>query len=109
MVSAAVDARWIDFVVVVAMTAVYAYAAYTGWRHVGVIDSRVWKSYLWAFPLLAAMTLSLALLEAATWISERPALDHPEQFPGVFGLLWLSAVSIPGFVCVLCLRAGPLR
>lgn len=33
--------------------AVLSYAAYTGWRHVGVINPLVWKRYRFLFPLLA--------------------------------------------------------
>ena len=101
----AVNARWADFWVVGLMAAAQLYAAYTGWRHVGVIDPRVWHSYLWVFPLLLSIAVVMALATTATWMSQSGnPFDHPEAFLTVVGVLQFAGLAIPGFVCVLLLR-----
>lgn len=105
LVLALVSSQWLDLVVQGAMAATLAFAAYTGWRHVGVIDPRVWRSYLWVFPLLAALTAFMALALATTWRSQGAnPFDNVQSFVTVFSLLWFVGVAIPGFVCVLLLR-----
>src|SRR5215470_19532905 len=47
----------LDFLVLVP---VLGFLVYTGWRHVGVIDVRVWRAYLIAFPLLLLFSLFAA-------------------------------------------------
>jgi len=41
-----------DFVATLPIVGVLAYSVYTGWRHIGVIDPRVWRSYVIAFSLV---------------------------------------------------------
>lgn len=50
LISSGARGRWSELVVQGLMTAALAFAAFTGWRHVGVIDPRVWRSYLWVLP-----------------------------------------------------------
>ena len=51
LVLAAINAQWVELAVHLVMVSALAFAVYTGWRHVGVIDPSVWRSYLWVFPL----------------------------------------------------------
>lgn len=103
LVAAAFNAQWSDLVVQGAMAATFAFAAYTGWRHVGVIDQRVWQSYLWVFPLLATVTVVLALEVAMVSLSQGKPFDDTHSWLSLWGYLWLAGGAIPGFVCVLLL------
>ena len=97
--------EWIDVILQLPIAAILAFAAYTGWRHAGVIDPRVWCSYLWVFPLLAGLAVFIVLSVIAEWRSHgaNPFKD-PESFASVYGLLVYIGISIPGFLCVLLLR-----
>ena len=95
-----------DIVVGALMIAALVFAAYTGWRHVGVIDPRVWRAYLWVFPLLM---LFAAMMMLAAWSAYSSAPDGGDA--AVFALitqatnaLVFAGVAIPSFVCVLMLR-----
>ena len=94
-----------DAVVRLAMAVTLGFAAYTGWRHVGVIDPRVWRSYLWVFPLLTGFAALIALTNLPTVMAE-----GWETFGDISALLTLltalnfAGIAIPGFVCVLLLR-----
>jgi hypothetical protein len=100
-----VNAQWIELAVTVPIVAAFTFAAYTGWRHVGVIDPRVWRTYLLVFPLLAALAAFLGLATAATWMSQDGnPFDHPRSFMTVAGLLYFAGFAIPGYVCVRKLR-----
>lgn len=56
--------QWSELVVEGMMAVTMAFVAYTGWREVGVIDPRVWRSYLLAFPALASVGLLGAVATA---------------------------------------------
>jgi hypothetical protein len=88
------------------LVAILAFAAYTGWRHVGVIDPRVWRSYLWVFPLLAACAVLAAFGIVVNWASQEanPGQDILELLLGLTATLSIAGVAVPGFVCVLLLR-----
>ena len=105
LVLALARSQWIEIIVQGAMTAILAFAAYTGWRHVGVIDPRVWGSYLWVFPLLVALGVFTAFSVATGWRSQgTDPFENVESFLTVQGLLWYIGIAIPGFACVLLLR-----
>jgi hypothetical protein len=105
-VVAAAGAQWADFFIVSSMAAVLGLAAYTSWRHVGVIDPQVWRSYLWVFPLLAGVSTFFAFALLATRITQgiRPFGSELGFFIAFATYLQFAAVAIPGFVCVLALR-----
>ena len=42
-----------DFLMSASMATLLGVVAYMAWQHVGVIDPRVWSSYLWVLPSLA--------------------------------------------------------
>jgi len=105
MVLAAADARWVELAVQVLMVTAFAFAAYTGWRHVGVIDPRVWRSYLWVFPFMAALAGFIGLTMATTGLSQGAKFfEDVGSLVTLAGSLWFAVVAIPGFVCVLLLR-----
>src|SRR5262245_38617646 len=100
-----VRSQWVDFILRGAMTATLTFAAYTGWRHVGVIDPRVWRSYLWAFLLLASMAAFITVAVAIEWWSQGTnPFDDLRSLVGVLTLLQYIGIAIPGFACVLLLR-----
>jgi hypothetical protein len=105
LVRALAEAQWLDLAIQSAMIMILAFAAYTGWRHVGVIDPHVWRSYLWVFPLLVALSAFLAFGLATVWQTQGTALlDNPQPFVTAFGILQFAGIAIPGFICVLLLR-----
>jgi hypothetical protein len=105
VVSSAAHGHWAEFTGQGLMVALMAFAAYTGWRHVGVIDPRVWRSYVKLFPALAFAGLLLILVTASQWISSRKnPLEDVQSMVGFMGGLWLAGLSIPSFFAVLLLR-----
>ena len=105
LISSAAHARWVEATVQVLIVAALAFAAITGWRHVGVIDPRVWRAYLWVFPALTGVGVLMMAALAIEWISkQKNPLDDIQSFMGFFAGLSFAALAIPGFVCVVLLR-----
>jgi hypothetical protein len=105
LVLAIANGQWIAALLETAIVATFSFAAYTGWRHVGVIDPRVWYAYLWIFPLLTAVTGVLAVATAiAGWSQGWAFFDDPQPFATLLGVSQFGVVAIPGFVCVMLLR-----
>ena len=105
LVLAAINAQWAGLAVHVSMVSALAFAVYTGWRHVGVIDPNVWRSYLWVFPCMAALAVLLVLSTVATAMSQGATFfQNAESFVALAVWLWFVAVAVPGFICVLLLR-----
>lgn len=94
----------LSFVFSAVVCGLLAFAAYTGWRHVGVIDAKVWRSYLWLFPMLAlaGCLLAAAVLAAVDWSSLTP--QAMESVGAILAWGWIVAVALPAFVCVIVLR-----
>jgi len=105
LIRALVETQWSDACALSAMAAVFTFAAYTGWRHVGVIDPRVWRLYLLVFPLMVMLTafLGLGLFWTFRQASENP-LDKPQTWILIVLLLQFAGMAIPGFICVLYLK-----
>jgi hypothetical protein len=104
LVLAAINAQWVELAVQVSMVSALTFAVYTGWRHVGVIDPNVWRSYLWVFPCLVALaTLAVPTMDG-TGMSGANFFEDAHSLLAVIGSLFFAAVAIPGFVCVLLLR-----
>ncbi len=101
---AAISGQWVDLFTLAAMAAVFAFAAYTGWRHVGVIDPRVWRAYLWVFPSLLALAVLIGLGVANTVASPGELFEDMDSLLSLGILLQFAAIAIPGFVCVRLLR-----
>jgi len=78
---------------------VLTYSAYTGWRHVGVINPLVWKRYRFLFPLLmvsGALFFLILLSQAGSLVAilnkERAVAEQE-----------IAAISAAGYVFVLSL------
>lgn len=105
LISSGARGRWSELVVQGLMTAALAFAAFTGWRHVGVIDPRVWRSYLWVLPALASFGLLAELGTASGLIANRQnPLEDVQTLMGLFTGLWFVAIAVPAFLCVILLR-----
>ena len=105
-VVAAGGAQGSELLMTVVMTAVLGAAAYTGWRHVGVIDPKVWRSYLWLFAVLVCVSVFFGGALAAAWIADGVnPFDGDLQSVLAFAVyLQFVVIAVPGFVCVLLLR-----
>ena len=80
-------------------------AAYIAWQHVGVIDPRVWSSYLWILPALALVSVVVAFVVGAQISRGGPLSGANVSLTyALFGYFQLAAVAIAEFVCVLVLR-----
>ena len=86
--------------------AIFGFSAYTGWRHVGTIDPRVWRAYLLVFPLLFVGAAFMLLSVVVNHFSDdaAPTLLDTQLLAAVFGTSWVAAIALPAFVCVLLLR-----
>jgi hypothetical protein len=105
LVRGAANAQWGDFIASALMVAAFTFAAVTGWRHVGVIDPRVWRSYLWVFPILAAIAALMAFATATNGMTQAVQLSKSaEPFLMVLVILNFAGIAIPGFICVLLLQ-----
>jgi hypothetical protein len=105
MVSSAARGSWAELVTEILIVAVMLFAAWTGWRHVGVIDPRVWPAYPWVFTALLGIGVFVSAAQIANWISK--GKDPFEDFNSGMAVtrgLWLAGLAIPAFVSVLLLR-----
>jgi hypothetical protein len=99
-----VTRQWDEFFGLAAMAAAFAYAAYTGWRHVGVIDPRVWRAYLWVFPSLVVVAAFIGLSVGSAVTSPDQVFENIESLLSLAVVLQFAGIAIPGFVCVWLLR-----
>src|SRR5215467_12572114 len=85
---------------------VLVFSVYAGWRHVGVIDPRVWRVHMIAFPLLAFFCVLVFASTLFTGFNSNDGikLENFQEFNSIFTMLWLSGGAIAGFVSVLLLR-----
>ncbi len=82
------------------------FGLYTGWRHVGVIDARVWRSHMIAFPLII-ITSIVVVAGALFAILTKEGGVTPQDYETILGIyvgLLLSAGCIFGLVSVWRLR-----
>jgi hypothetical protein len=90
-------------------SAILGFAAYTGWRHVGVIDPAVWRSYRVVFPLLVVFCLFVAgsVLVASGSLSNLMEQDRAhavQQMSALLNAFWIAAVSLLGWISLSRLR-----
>jgi hypothetical protein len=105
LVLTAINAQWVELAVELLMVSALAFAVYSGWRHVGVIDPSVWRSYLLVFPFMVALTGAIGLTTATTGLSQGAKFfEDAQSVLALIGSLLFAAVAIPGFVSVLLLR-----
>lgn len=104
LVTSAFNAQWVQVMMYGAVAGFLAFGSYTGWRHTGVIDHRVWRSYLYLFLLLGALSVFGALLTAITILSQGKFLENLLSWLVEWTYLYIAGVSILGLVCVILLR-----
>lgn len=96
-------------VVQVIMLAILCFAAYTGWRHVGVIDPAVWRAYQAVFPMLLVGCLSLAWSLLLTFGSLSDTLDQGrteavQLLLGLIAVIWIASAALLGWISLMLLR-----
>jgi hypothetical protein len=89
--------------------AVLGYAAYTGWRHVGVINPSVWGAYNIVFPTLLLFSLfilwgTLDLLGSLDEMMEQQRMDAMLQLSALFAAAWVAVIAVVGWVSLALLR-----
>src|SRR5262245_59856818 len=84
----------------VILVPVLCFIIYTGWRHVGVIDVKVWPAYLAACPLLFLFSIFMAWDLSAT--SALKGAGNPGEGWLFVLLMWNGAIA--GFGGVLFLE-----
>lgn len=96
--------NWSDALAALVGALIFGLAAYTGWRHVGVIDPRVWRRYLWVFSLL--VVLAAVILPSTVWVAshDRTTLNATTTWSAWFAGLPMLVFGILGLVSTLRLR-----
>lgn len=85
--------------------AVLGFAVWTGWRHLGTIDPRVWRAYRWVFPLLlglAAFMLWSMVLAQNEQAGAGSDIDRA-TIAGFVMLGWVMVVILPAYLSLLLL------
>lgn len=93
-------------------TCILGFGAYSGWRHVGVIDPTVWRAYRIVFPLLVVFCLFVVGSMVATSGSLTNFLDQDRaqatqsilQLSGLMSYVWILATSLLGWISLMLLR-----
>lgn len=89
---------------------VFGYAAFVGWRHVGVIDSRVWASYSIVFPLLVFVCALVLWVSISAFASvsnafgEDRKLETMQELSGMAVAAWVGAAAAAGWLSLVALR-----
>jgi FHA domain len=85
--------------------ALLLFTVYTVWRHVGVIDARVWRAHIIAFPLLLLFCVFVFASTLVTSATNYGGINL-EDFRTIhhFSTSWLSAGATVGMVSVLLLK-----
>lgn len=94
-------------------TGILGFAAYSGWRHVGVIDPTVWRTYRAVFPALMVFCLFTAGSVLATsggivnFLKQdrAQATESIREVSTVMNLAWILATSLLGWISLLLLRS----
>jgi hypothetical protein len=87
------------------MAAILFFSVYTGCRHIGVIDARVWRAYMFAFPMLLLLCIAVAFPLFTNFVNNGwESLKDPQIIAALLNSLWASVAALLGFVAVLLLR-----
>jgi hypothetical protein len=91
------------------MAVLLGFAAYTGWRHVGVIDPSVWRAYDAVFPVLILFCALVAWSVLTTTgslaaIMEQGRTETVLQLGGLFNAAWVAALALSGWIALVVLR-----
>jgi hypothetical protein len=93
---------------------IFCFAAYTGWRHVGVIDPAVWSAYRVVFPLLMTFCLfivwsDLATIGSAAKVLELDRVEFIQELSGLLNSVWIGSVALLGWISLTLLRKMKLN
>jgi hypothetical protein len=78
---------------------VLCFAAYTGWRHVGVIDPAVWRAYRVVFPLLLAFCLWVAWASVPEGtLADLMKLEKDQFLEQFSALAFPLVIGVPVFI-----------
>ena len=81
------------------------YAAYTGWRHVGVIEPAVWQIYSILFPIFAVVFLLLAGVLLVEYGSFSGLMESKlADTVGLIGIFYISCVALVGWTALILLQ-----
>jgi hypothetical protein len=87
---------------------ILSFSVYTGYRHLGVIDPRVWQTHLIVLPILfiaCGLFVALFLLNILINGVDLASGDKfIKSLEGIFYVLWIATSALMGTVCVLLLR-----
>jgi hypothetical protein len=100
LVSFVIDPSLVAFLFILSLFLI----VYTGWRHVGVIDPRVWRSYLLIFVVVIPLSLVLGVLGLAQMVTESSANIGPQDFIGLYLMFLLFFGCLLALVSVWRLR-----
>lgn len=90
-----------------AAIAIFGFGAYTGWRHVGVIDPAVWRMYLGALPLVSLLVGFVTwgtLVNLQTDGTKPTSMQFVQVASVVLVLLPAGLLAVAAWVSVLVLR-----
>jgi hypothetical protein len=103
------DAAMLVFTLII--LPILCFAAYTGWRHVGVIDPAVWRAYDVVFPLLGVVCMFLVwdVLAAHGSLaglmnSKQDRVETILQLRGFLIAVWVGGVAVLGWISLMLLR-----
>ncbi len=97
------DATILIFILILSL--ILSFAAYTGWRHVGVIDPAVWQVYSVLFPVLGVVCLLITGTMLVEHGSIADLLDSEKgESTGSFMVLYIGGVALLGWISLLLLR-----
>jgi hypothetical protein len=84
---------------------VLCFTAYTGWRHVGVIDPAVWRVYSVMFPVLSVACLFIVLSLLVEYGSLYNIINSElAQAVGFLNIGYIGLVALLGWISLLLLR-----
>ncbi len=80
---------------------IFGFAAYTGWRHFGVIDPAAWRIYRVVFPLLVVFCLFIVVALSVVAPSQEATILVPLSF--ISGVS-IGSVALLGWILLMLLR-----
>jgi hypothetical protein len=103
------DAGMVEIVFNLVAAIVLGYAAYTGWRHVGVINPAVWGAYSILFPLLLLFSLFLLWVGLEEFgslesILQQDKVQAVQQLTLLYTAAWVGIISLVGWIALALLR-----
>ena len=94
-----------DLIVSVLLLAMLCFAAYTGWRHVGVIDPAVWRVYRCMFPLMTVGGLfwGWRVMVGSDALAGLMEFERAQLF-GSLVAVYVGSVALLGWISLMLLH-----